>query len=135
MFNQVRIPEDQRDFVRFLWWPEGDVSKQLEEYQMNVHVFGAVSSPSCANFAIRRATDDYEDKVGTETADILRRNFCVDDCLRAEGTEDMAVERIHGVIQACAHGGFRLTKFTSNSRTVLQSVPEDERAKNCKALI
>ena len=57
MFYQVQVPEDQRDFVNFPWWPEGDVSKELEEYQMNVHIFGAVSSPSCSNFALRRAAE------------------------------------------------------------------------------
>ena len=134
MFYQVQVPEDQCDFVRFLWWPEGDVYKELEEYQMNVHIFGAVSSPSCSNFALRRAADDYEDKVGVETADILRRNFYVDDCLRSEKTEDMAVKRIRDIVHTCAHGGFHLTKFTSNSRRVLQNIPVQERAKELRSL-
>ena len=46
MFHQVRVPERQRGFLRFLWWPDGDLTQDLEEYQMNVHLFGAVSSPS-----------------------------------------------------------------------------------------
>lgn len=43
MFHQVRVPEGQRDFLHFLWWPDGDLTQNLEEYQMNVHLFGAVS--------------------------------------------------------------------------------------------
>ena len=43
MFHQVRVPEYHRDFLRFLWWPDGDLLRDLEEYQMNVHLFGAVS--------------------------------------------------------------------------------------------
>ena len=73
MFYQVRIPKDQRDFVRFLWWPDGDLSQDLAEYEMTVHIFGAVSSPSCSNFGLRRAADDYECKIGTESADVLRK--------------------------------------------------------------
>lgn len=41
------------DTLRFLWWPENDLSKEPEEYQMMVHLFGATSSPSFTNFALR----------------------------------------------------------------------------------
>ena len=36
MFHQLRIPEGQRDLLRFLWWPDGDLTQNLENYQMNV---------------------------------------------------------------------------------------------------
>ena len=39
MFYQVRIPDSQRDLLRFLWWPDGDLMKDVEDYQMNVHPF------------------------------------------------------------------------------------------------
>ena len=54
MFYQVFVPEEQRDFLRSLWWPNGDLTAQLEEYRMTVHPFGVVSSPSCANYALQR---------------------------------------------------------------------------------
>ena len=127
MFYQVQIPEDQRDFVRFLWWPDGDLSQDLVEYEMNVHIFGAVSSPSCSNFGLRKAADDYEYMIGAESADVLRRNFYVDDCLRSDKTVDVAINRMHNVIDACAHGGFRLTKLTSNDRRILETIPAEER--------
>jgi hypothetical protein len=34
----------------------------------------------------------------------------------------------------CAQGGFRLTKFTSNKRRMLETIPEDERSKELKSL-
>ena len=43
MLYQVFVPEKQRDFLRFLWWPNGDLTAQIEEYRMTVHLFGAVS--------------------------------------------------------------------------------------------
>ena len=51
MFHQVRVTPDDSDVLRFLWWPDGDMNRPLEEFQMTVHLFGAVSSPSCANFS------------------------------------------------------------------------------------
>jgi len=52
MFHEVRVPQEDRDLLRFLWWPKGDFNKKLEEYWVTAHLFGALSSPSCANFAM-----------------------------------------------------------------------------------
>jgi hypothetical protein len=128
------VQEHHRDFLRFLWWPNGDLSQDLTEYQMNVHLFGAISSPSCSNYALRKTADDFEKKEGTETANVLRKNFYVDDCLRAEQDERIAIERIENVTRMCARGGFQLTKFTSNKRQVLEAIPEDERAKELNSI-
>ena len=101
MFYQVRVKEEDRNFLRFFWWPDGNLSLEPEQYQMNVHIFGAVSSPSCANLALKRIADDFKDQIGTETAHTLKRNFYVDDCLRSEETEKAAIERVHEVVNAC----------------------------------
>lgn len=57
------MKEDQ-SFLRFLW-PDGDIQKKAEEYCMAVHLFGAGSSPACANYyALRRTADDNEGEYG-----------------------------------------------------------------------
>ena len=43
MFHQVKVPEECRDLLRFLWWGDGDTSKEPQEYRMTVHLFGAAS--------------------------------------------------------------------------------------------
>ena len=97
-----------------MWWPNGDITQDLQEYQMNVHLFGAVLSPSCANFCLKKATEDCINEVGIGTTNVLKKIFYVDDCLRSAKTEDLAIERIQGVRRVCYHGGFHLTKFTSS---------------------
>ena len=64
MFYQVRIPEHQRSFLRFLWWPDGELQNEVCEYEMCVHLFGATSSPSCCNFALKKTACDNEHKFG-----------------------------------------------------------------------
>ena len=59
MFYQVRVPKQDAGFLRFLWWEDGDPCKQVIEYQMLVHTFGAASSPSCASYALRKTAQDY----------------------------------------------------------------------------
>ena len=120
MFYQVGVKEEHKTFLRFLWWPNGDLSQDLTEFQMNVHLFGAISSPSCSNYALRRTADEFKKEEGTEAANVLKKNFYVDDCLRSEKTEELAVERINSVTRMCAQGGFHLTKFTSNDHLPIE---------------
>ena len=55
MFIQVR----DKTFLRFLWWPNENKQK-AEAYCMTVHLFGAVSSPACATYALQHTADDNE---------------------------------------------------------------------------
>ena len=52
MFHQVRVPEDQRDSLRFLWFSP-NLNDPPDRYSMNVHIFGAKDCPSIANFALK----------------------------------------------------------------------------------
>ncbi|XP_028408667.1 uncharacterized protein LOC114531224 [Dendronephthya gigantea] len=101
---------------------------------MTVHLFGAASSPGCANYALKRTADDNEDQLGTKAADTLRRNFYVDDSLKSTPTVDETVGLVKDVQEMCCKGGFNLTKFISNSVEVNQSIPLKDRAKNIKEL-
>ena len=122
MFHQVYVPDEHCDFLRFLWWPEGYLEAVIQEYQMTVHVFGAASSLSCCNFALKQTARDTELTSGPLVAETIRKNFYVDDCLRSLEDEQTVIELTQGLSEACAHGGFNLTKFISNSLAVLESV-------------
>ena len=50
MFNQGKVPPEDSDALRFLWWEDSDLAR-LSEFKMTTHIFGATDSPSCANFA------------------------------------------------------------------------------------
>ena len=134
MFHQVRVPPKQCDFLRFLWWSNGNLDAPLEEYRMVVHLFGAVFSPSIANFALKKTASDNEEENGTIVANTLRKNFYVDDCLRSVDTKNTAGKLIKDLSRACQKGGFHLAKFTCNCRGVLEQIPEEERSKETKAL-
>ena len=134
MFYQVKVPENQQRYLKFLWWRDGNLDRQPDTYQMTVHLFGGVSSPSCANFALRKTAEDNESRYGSTAADTLRRNFYVDDMLKSTANETKAVDLIRDVTSMCAAGGFRLTKFVSNSSEVLRSIKEDDRARGFKDL-
>ena len=63
------------------------------------------------------------------------KNFYADDCLKAVGTTEGAINIVRSLCQLLALGGFRLTKWVSNDRKVLEAVPVGERAKGSRTLI
>ena len=44
MFHQVKIPLQDQDYFRFLWWKDGDLRTSLQIYKMTVYIFGTVFS-------------------------------------------------------------------------------------------
>ncbi len=128
MFYQFRVSPHQRDYLRFLWWRDGDILKPPTVYRMTVHIFGATSSPSCSNFGLKQVASDYEHEFGSDVGDFLRLNFYVDDGLKSVKSESVAVDLIKRTRQLCAKGKLKLHKFVSNSRTVLESVPIEDRS-------
>ncbi|KAL9976995.1 hypothetical protein ACROYT_G014350 [Oculina patagonica] len=134
MFYQVKVPEECRDLLRLLWWEDGDTSREPKEYRMTVHLFGAASSPGCSNFALKSTADNYEEKVGSATAEFLRRDFYVDDGLKSVPTVEKAVEHVRSVKEMCKRGGFNLHKFVFNSKEVIQCIPVEDRAEDIKKL-
>ena len=92
MFLQVRVPLEDANAIRFLWWPNGDLQSEPEEYQMLVHLFGATSSPSCASFTLRQTAEDNKNDLDPVTVETVQRSFYVDDCLKSAKTEEEANE-------------------------------------------
>ena len=132
MFHQARVHEEDTNLLRFLWWTDGDISRNLEEYRMKVHLFGAVSSPTCANLALRKTAEDNSHAFDGDVAGTVKSNFYVDDCLKSVPTEEQAIDLVKSLREICSLGGFKLTKWISNSRAVLASIPEEDKAKQVK---
>ncbi|XP_053389066.1 uncharacterized protein LOC128552084 [Mercenaria mercenaria] len=99
-----------------------------------VHLFGARSSPSCANYALKRTVQDRSDDIDEEIADTVMKNFYVDDCLKSVDTVDHAKSVVKGLQKALSQGGFHISKWLSNSREVMQAVPASDRAKEIQDL-
>ena len=96
---------------------------------MNIHIFRAVSSPSIANFVLRKIADSSSNQLVSQT---IRGNFYVDDCLRATSCSEVAKCLIKDLTEECAVGGFRLTKFISNDLETMLSIPKEEHSKEMK---
>ena len=134
MFNQVGVNSEDRNFLRFLWWENGDVEQPPQEFRMTTHLFGARSSPACAMFALMKTADDYEENYGAEAAEFLRKNFYIDDGLTSVDTEENAISLINSTRKMCERGGFHMHKVLSNSVKVLETVPPESRCSELQRL-
>ena len=114
MFHQVNVNYEHRNLLRCLWQEQGDIERSLVEYCMTVHLFGAVSSPGCANFALKTTADDFEEKCGNDAVDFVRHDFYVDDGLKSVPSVEQAIDLIENIKNFCKKGGFNLHKFISN---------------------
>ena len=132
MFYQVRVPEEHCSFLRFLWWENDDLEKPPVDYEMLVHIFGGTSSPACSSYALKRSFIDYEKENNKEVEENLKKGFYVDDLLQSVQNVEKAKALVKEAMEICDEGGFKLTKFTSNSIQLLESIPEERRKSGVK---
>ena len=95
MYHQVKVSENQRCFLRFLWWKDSESSKFIVDHEMTARVFCGISLPSCSNYALKKTAADNIKKYGEDVSSILRQNFYVDDMLKNLPSAKIAVDMIY----------------------------------------
>ena len=125
MFFQVQVIEKDQPSLRFLW---RDVERENppDVYQMQSMIFGAKSSPCCANYCLKRTAVDNQATIEKQTFKTVLRDFYMDDLLKSLPTEEDATKLALELIDLLSSGGFRLTKIMSNSRNVLAQLPPED---------
>ena len=84
------------------------------------HVLGAKSSPSIANFVLKITAELESDGIDDETVDVVNKNMYVDDLMRSETTSERTIQLVKQLRELLARGGFRLTKWYSNTEMFWQ---------------
>ena len=125
MFNQVKVPPEDADALRFLWWKDSNLERP-SEFQMTSYIFGAIDSPSCAIFCLKRAAEDNKGNFSEDAVNAVNEDLYVDDFIKSVKTVEEARSLANEVTSLLAEAGFRLTKWMSNSRDVLSVIPEEE---------
>ena len=110
------------------------MEREPQDYRLKVFPFGAVCSPSCAGYALRRTAQDNEGLFPPEVVETVNRNFYVDDSLELVTDKDSAVSFVPKLGPLLSSGGFHLTMWVSTSSNVRATIPESGRAKSIKDL-
>ena len=97
---------------------------------MCVHVFGKLDSPCVANYTLKKTATDQKTKYNYNIIDAVHKNFYMDDYLGSYRNIDFAKETVANVTKVLSEGGFRLTKWISNSNSLFEVLLKSEIAKS-----
>ena len=126
MFHQVKVTESDRDSLRFLWSPNGDLNRKPIAYRMTSHPFGATSSPTCAALALNQTIKSNPVGYDERKLNIAKRAFYVDECLLSLNTPEEVSEMAKCLKDTLSRRGFNLNKFFSNVRGAIDAYSKAE---------
>lgn len=124
MFYCFVVKEEHRDYLRFLWYENNDLSKRVSYYRMKVHVFGNSPSPEAAIYCMRHAAKEGEKEHGYNAKQFVVRHFYVDDGLASTLTQTEAVDT--KAQKMLAGSNLKLHKIASNCHEILEAFREEE---------
>ncbi len=121
MFRCVELARPDRDFHRFVW--RDSKENEVTDYRMTRVSFGVSSSPFLANMVLNQVALDYK-HLYPKAAEEVASAFYVDDYLSGAETLNEAKELYCGMEELMNRGQFQLRKWRSNSRELLQIIPD-----------
>ena len=95
--------------------PTFSAHKPMDAVTSYVHIFGANSSPSCANFCLQQTALDFAHLYDPTTLEIVRNNFYVDDCLFFVSSVEEAISAQRSLCELLRRRGLHLRKWLSNN--------------------
>nr|XP_021322660.1 uncharacterized protein LOC108179640 [Danio rerio] len=126
MFHQFHVTKEHQDYLRFLWWDNGNLDSKPSVYRMRVHLFGAASSPGCSNFGLKYLASQGHGSFSEEAIKFIQRSFYVDDGLTSVSTSAEAIHLVDEARALCKTGNLRLHKFVSNDMEVIATIPPED---------
>ncbi|XP_060588386.1 uncharacterized protein LOC132743830 [Ruditapes philippinarum] len=121
MIHQKRATERDCDSLQCLLLSNRDMMRIPD---MQVYLLGATSYPSCSAYALKRTAQHHAQLFEQKFVTTVKRNFYVDDCLKSVDNEQNVIDLVRDLQSIMNKGGFRLTKWITNSRTVLSIISD-----------
>ncbi|CAH0404948.1 unnamed protein product [Chilo suppressalis] len=127
MFLRIKVRKEDQNVCRFLWQESTD--SPIKHCVMQSLIFGATCSPFIAQFIKNKNALKYEDSF-PDAVKIILNNHYMDDCLYTVNNEQMAIKLVHEITSIHNSGGFEIRGWASNSKPVLENIPNDSHARS-----
>ena len=89
MFHQIFVLEKGRDALRFLW--RDTLSDKIDNYVMNVHLFGKIDSLCYPNWSLKKIALDEKNTYPENIVSKILDNYYMDDYLDSFSDKDSAI--------------------------------------------
>ena len=126
MYLRIGISPVDRQFHKFLW-RDLDQSKKPEVYQFNSLVFGVNSCPFQAQFVAQEHARKRESDFPRAAETVLESTY-MDDSMDSAVNEAECIKLYRELSALWESAGMHARKWLSNSKDVLQQIPEEDRA-------
>jgi len=132
-FLNIEVNPRDRDALRFLW--VDDVNSETINpivYRFNRVVFGVNCSPFLLNATLHHHLESYKEEDPDFTYK-MQNSFYVDDLVTGEQTKEESLDTYRTAKSRLAAGGFKLRKWLSNDKELLNQVSECEKIDECES--
>eukprot|EP00102_Acyrthosiphon_pisum_P021653 XP_016658863.1 PREDICTED: uncharacterized protein LOC103309027 [Acyrthosiphon pisum] len=127
MYRQILIRPEDRTFQHIFW--RDSPTDELVEFQLCTVTYGL----NCAPYLAIRCLHELDRQEGHRfplAKDVLTRAAYVDDIVIGADTEELLLRRKEDIVGLLRSGACTLSKWTSNSTAVLESVPFEDRVQS-----
>ncbi|XP_058827697.1 uncharacterized protein LOC131687629 [Topomyia yanbarensis] len=124
MYRQIVVDDCHTPLQRIFW--RKDSSSVVRVLELTTVTYGTASAPFLATRALKQLSTDERDKFPM-AADIVDKNFYVDNGLFGYDDLSQARDAQNQLIHLLKAGGFHLHKWSSNSLELLETIPEADR--------
>ncbi|XP_058827641.1 uncharacterized protein LOC131687569 [Topomyia yanbarensis] len=124
MYRQIVVDDCHTPLQRIFW--RKDSSSVVRVLELTTVTYGTASAPFLVTRALKQLSIDERDKFPM-VADIVDKNFYVDNGLFGYDDLSQARDAQNQLIHLLKAGGFHLHKWSSNSLELLETIPEADR--------
>ena len=110
-FLHIKLREEDRPFVRFLWYKDNDPTKEICVYTYNTIVFGHTSSPMSLGAVLQHHLGQFASPVAVDISEKLY----VDNLLSGVDNEADTITYFHEARGLMQKGNFVLRQWCTNS--------------------
>jgi hypothetical protein len=120
-FLSVRLLESDRKYVRFLWYKNNDMTKEIVPYTCNTVIFGNISSPFTLAITLHKHLTQYNTPV---SLDMLAKTY-VDNLLSGVDSETEALGYYKEARDMMSSAAFDLRQWATNSERLNEQIQKD----------
>ncbi|XP_039451742.1 uncharacterized protein LOC120430700 [Culex pipiens pallens] len=126
MYRQIRVASADTSYQRIFW--RNDPSDFVQVLELTTVTYGTAAAPFLATRCLVQLCEDEGENFPL-AASIVRNACYVDDILAGADTPEEAIECLRQLQGLLGRGGFPIHKWSSNTPTVMDQIPESEREK------